>query len=211
MGILSILKGSKNEFYLENVRDKNLKFPRTFIVAKKKDVDSLTTGALVKLIFVLNKPTEEGCRAEKMWVRIVEHQNGLFKGILDNDPVFIKTIKCGETISFKAENIASIYGAQSPFNEKLFAIVTKKALEKRQINWIVRSSDPNHEEDSGWQFFYGDESTEYLDKSDNASIILLEEALSFEPLLEEVLGGDGDAYEYSEKLNRFVEFNESVH
>ena len=52
IGILSFIKGNKSEFYLENVIEKNSLFPRTFIIAKKEEVNNLATGALVKLNFV---------------------------------------------------------------------------------------------------------------------------------------------------------------
>lgn len=132
---------------------------------------------------------------------IKEFCNDLFTGTLNNDPYFLKSIKADDPITFKRENIAAVYGGKAPFDEKLLAIVTKKALEKKQINWVIRTDDLENERDSGWQLFYGDESDEYLDDVDNAAIVSLEDILAFEPLLEDVFSSHGYAYEYSEKEN----------
>ncbi|MHC1683044.1 MAG: DUF2185 domain-containing protein [Clostridiaceae bacterium] len=104
--------------------------------------------------------------------------------------------------------MAGIYGGQSPFDEKLFAIITQKALDNRQINWVVRTDDLENEQDSGWQLFYGDESDQYLEDACNAKLISLEQVLSFEPLLESVFSSHGYAYEYSELDNKFIEVEE---
>lgn len=208
MGLLNIFGGNKSEFYLENVVDLNKQFPRTFLIPAKKEIDNLKIGTLVKLIFVMKKPLENGCHAERMWVKITSIKSGNFTGVLNNDPYYLKSIRCGDTITFKAENIAAIYVEGTPFDEKLFAIITKRALESRQINWIVRTDDLNNEQDSGWQLFYGDETPEYLDDASNSAIVSLENVLSFEPLLEAVFSSSGNAYEYSECDNKFVEVKE---
>lgn len=208
MSILHMFGRNKPEFHLENVIELNKQFPRTFLIPAKKEIDKLEISTLIKLIFIMEKPLKNGCRAERMWVKITSIGNGTFTGILNNDPYYLKSIKCGDEIAFKAENIAAIYVQEPPFNEKLFAIITKKALENRQINWVVRTDDLNNEQDSGWQLFYGDETPEYLDNTSNSAIVSLENVLSFEPLLEAVFCSSGYAYEYSESDNKFVEVNQ---
>lgn len=208
MALLSMFGENGQEFYLENVIEKNRQFPRTFLMPDKKDIDKLEIGDLIKLIFVMKKQQTNGCHAEKMWVKITNKQNEIFTGILDNDPYYLKSVKAGDIITFNIENIAGIYVEKSSFNEKLFAIITKKALEKRQINWLVRTDNINNEQDSGWQLFYGDESSQYLDDPNNSTIISLEHILSFEPLLENVFSSFGNAYEYSVTTNKFVEVKE---
>lgn len=208
MGLINILGRNKPEFHLENVIEKNIEFPRTFLKPNQEEIEKLDIGNLIKLIFVMESPQKNGCRAEKMWVEITNNQNGVFKGVLDNEPYYLKSIKAGDIITFKEENIASIYGGETSFNEKLFAIITQKALDKRQINWVVRTDDLDNEQDSGWQLFYGDESDEYLEDSRNAKIISLEQVLSFEPLLESVFSTYGYAYEYSERNNKFIKVKE---
>jgi hypothetical protein len=205
MGLLDIFKKGGNEFYLENVKEQNKKYPRTFLIPSQEDIDNIKEGTLVKLVFVMEKALENSCRAEKMWVKVESIHHGTYTGILDNDPYYIMSIKAGAKIMFNSSNIACIYGGESSLNEKLFAIITKRALENRQINWVVRTEDLNNEQDSGWQLFFGDESEDYLDDSKNSTIVLLENVLSFEPLLEETFKSKGHSYEYSERLNKFVE------
>jgi Uncharacterized protein conserved in bacteria len=205
MSLLHIFGRNKPEFHLENVIELNKQFPRTFLIPAKKEIDKLENDTLIKLIFIMEKPQKNGCRAERIWVKITNIENGIFTGILNNDPYYLKSIKCGDKITFNAENIAAIYVQEPSFNEKLFAIITKKALENKQINWVVRTDDLNNEQDSGWQLFYGDETPEYLDDASNSAIVSLENVLSFEPLLEAVFSSSGYAYEYSESDNKFVE------
>lgn len=203
--LINIIGRNKPEFHLENAIEKNIEFPRTFLIPNQEEIEKLDIGNLVKLIFVMESPQKNGCRAEKMWTKITNKQNGVFTGVLDNEPYYLKSIKVGDIITFKAENIAGIYVGEASFNEKLFAIITQKALIKRQINWVVRTDDLDNEQDSGWQLFYGDESDEYLKDNRNAKIISLEQVISFEPLLESVFSNYGYAYEYSELNNKFME------
>ncbi len=132
MGHINIFGRNEPEFHLENVVKKNIEFPRTFLIPVQEEIVKLDIGNLIKLIFVMKRPQKNGCRAEKMWVKITNKQNGVFTGVLDNEPYYLKSIKAGEIITFKAENIAEIYGGEASFNEKLFAIITQKAIDKRQ-------------------------------------------------------------------------------
>jgi hypothetical protein len=205
---LSLFNGNSREYHLEDVVLLNKQSPRTLLIPSIEEIKKIEIDTLVKLIFVMEKALKNGCRAERMWVKVKSIKDGVYTGVVDNEPYYLKTIKCGDIITFKAENIACIYGGKSNFDEKLFAIITKKALKNRQINWVVRTDDIHNEQDSGWQLFYGDESPEYLDESDNASIVSLENILSFEPLLEEVFNSSGLAYEYSQSDNKFIEVRE---
>lgn len=209
MGIMEMFGRNKQEYYIENVRKLNQQYPRTFLIPTQDEINKIEIGGLVKLIFTMKKTQKNGCKAERMWVEISEKINEMndivFTGKLDNEPYYLKTIKCGDAIIFKAENIAGIYGGKSSFDENLFAIITKKALENRQINYVVKSNEIDSDQDSGWQLFYGDEDDAYLEDSGNASIISLEQALVFEPLLEYVFGEIGGSYEYSVRENKFIE------
>lgn len=207
MGLLNIFDKNKREYYLENVKELNQQNPRTFLIPSKVEIDTIEIGELVKLIFAMEKPQKNGCQAERMWIEITEKNDNSFTGKLDNEPYYLKTIKCGDTITFKSENIAGLYSGKSSFDENLFAIITKRSLAKRQINYAVKSDEINNGQDSGWQLFYGDEDEIYLNDSGNASIISLEQVLVFEPLLERVFGGTGTSYEYSEIENKFLELN----
>lgn len=44
-----------------------------------------------------------------MWVKITNINGDNFTGILDNDPYCLKSVKCGDEIIFKTENIIDTY------------------------------------------------------------------------------------------------------
>jgi hypothetical protein len=193
------------DFTLENVIDEHNANPRTFRIPSKKEIYELEKGDLVKLIFLLNESAEDGCEAERMWVNITEPNGDDFKGTLDNDPYYLKSIKCEDEISFKTENIATIYGGEFLFDETKFAFVSNKAIENRQVNYACKSEEIDNDEDSGWQLFFGDEEDDYLEDCDNISLLTLEEVLSFEPLLEDIFASEWEQFEYSKKENKFIE------
>jgi hypothetical protein len=131
-----------------------------------------------------------------MWVEIFEIDGENYKGYLTNQPYYIKELKVGDIVEFNAENIATVLTELS-FDENLKAIISKKALEKRQVNWVLKG-EPSKEEDSGWQFYFGDEDQDYFDIVDNCKIITLKEVLSFEPRIEKVLESSHNAFEWNE-------------
>lgn len=88
------------KYYLENAFELNKEYPDTFKIPPQKEIDSLKDGDYVKLIFA-----EENTAAERMWVKITEINGDNFIGILDNDPYGLKSVKCGDKIVFKTENI----------------------------------------------------------------------------------------------------------
>ncbi len=201
------MKKSKEEFHLENVYKVNKESPRTFLIPNEDEIRSIQIGDLVKIIFIMEEQQDDGCRAERMWVEISKISRGGFKGTLNNDPYYLKTISAGDEIDFSAKNIASIFIKEQLFDEKQFAIITKRAYENRQINWVVRTDDVDGVEDSGWQLFFGNEDNEYLDESSNAKLVTLEEVLVFEPLLEGIFAGRGNRFEYNSNENKFIEVN----
>lgn len=55
--------------------------------------------AWVKLAF------SEGEEVEHMWVMVKKEKGGMFEGILDNEPIYLKNIKDGDKVVFERENI----------------------------------------------------------------------------------------------------------
>lgn len=94
------------------------------------------------------------------------------------------------------------------FNEESFAIITKKALENKKIGKAVRTDEIAAVDDSGWRLSFGDEDKEYLSSPNNISLITLESALSYEPLLEKVFEEEGYIYIYDEEKGFFTEKEE---
>jgi len=203
---MGLFKSTQPEYQLENVAEQNRLHPRTFLKPSMEDIRLLKVGACVNLIFLLNQNKKNACRAEKMWVIITKINNGIFYGQLDNEPYYLKTIKKGDIIPFTADNIAKIsYGTSYTFDLNKIAVITNRALDRRQINWLLITDDITNDQYSGWQLFYGDEDGDYLAESKNSTIVPLKHILSFEPLLEFVFGQDGNAYEYSKQKNVFIE------
>lgn len=192
-------------FEFEDAVQMNKREPRHFQIPSEQRISNLVSGDLVKLIFIFKFETEDGCRAERMWVEITQFDGSSFKGILTNKPYYIKEVKVGSEIVFEKKHIAAIYFEQSSgIDEGKFAIITLRAIEKKEINWCVLD-EPHDDQDSGWQMFYGDEDEEYLDDSSNAKLLTLSRIMAFEPLLEPVFQSNWGAAEYNEKTNSFIQ------
>ena len=97
-----------SEYYLENAFELNKEYPDTFKIPSKKEIDSVKVNDLVKLIFVEKNDSPETI-PERMWVKIIEINKDNFVGILDNKPYYIESVKYGDKIVFKIENIIDIY------------------------------------------------------------------------------------------------------
>ena len=197
-------------YTLENIHEKHNADPRHFLKPSDEEIAGLQVGDPVRLIFLLSRETKEGCRAERMWVTITKINGTSYTGTLTNQPTFITTLNAGDIVDFSAENIATLLSDAAYFDLNQLAIITRKALTNREINFVFRADEFVNEKDSGYQFFFGDEDDAYLANPQNAILISLEQALSFEPLLETVIGKDGVAYVYDEEIHSFVENCEEV-
>lgn len=180
------------------------KFPRTFVIPTKQEIQALQIGDFVRLIFRMTAPLENGCQGERLWVEITQITGNGFQGLLRSIPKVIMELSEKETICFTANQIATIY-AETNLDETKLAMITKYALERREVNWAFYDDDRMDVQDSGWQLFYGGENEEYLDDPENVKLVSLEYVLSFEPRLEKVFLSDGAGYRYDEDKNEFVE------
>ncbi|MEI0488440.1 DUF2314 domain-containing protein [Brachyspira pulli] len=97
-----------NKYYLENAFELNKEYPDTFEIPSQKEIESLKVNDLVKLIFVEENDNPE-TMPERMWVKIIKINKDNFIGILDNYPYYIESVKYGDEIVFKIENIIDIY------------------------------------------------------------------------------------------------------
>lgn len=61
-------------------------------------------GEFAKMKFV------DGHRTEYMWVKVTDvDQNGeKYKGILDNDPLLVQTVRYGDIVEFEKEDILDV-------------------------------------------------------------------------------------------------------
>ena len=192
------------DYYLEDIIESQKRHgTRKFLRPTDNEIDGLKIGDIVRLFFVLNFETTDGCRAERMWVEITEINGDNFKGILTNTPVYIKDIGTGDIVKFSRTNIATVT-TKLTFDETKKALISKRAMNKKEINWAYKD-EPLNNMDSGWQLFYGDEDDNYNSNPSNIIIVSLEYILSFEPRLEDVFASENTAFEWNEKDMKFIE------
>lgn len=61
-------------------------------------------GDMVKLVFLLPKGSK--VHAERMWVEIIAmNSQGVFSGRLDNDPLYVKGLRCNDIVHFRRHHI----------------------------------------------------------------------------------------------------------
>ncbi len=82
--------------------EKNNKYPYSYFIPSKEDIDQLKVGDHVKLSF------HEDDQGEKMWVQIFVIDENTFHGQLDNVPVLMKTIKYRDIVVFERKNIIGV-------------------------------------------------------------------------------------------------------
>jgi len=191
-------------YYLENIPARHNENPRQFLKPTDAEIENLKPGDVVRLFFVFNFTTVDGCLAERLWVEITDIEGENFEGDLTNTPVFIKDVQAGDPITFTKNNIATVF-VESPIDETKKAIISKRALAKQQINRAMRG-ELNNPEDSGWQLLHGDEDQDYLDDPNNSTIVSLEHVLQFEPRLEAVFTSNGLEFDWDEDTGDFAEY-----
>lgn len=193
-------------YTLENIKELNRQSPRINPRPTDEEISNLKVGDLVKLIFKLDTPTENGFNGERMWIIIREISGNTFKGELNNEPYHLKSVKCGDIVKFTKDNIATVWNDNiKNIDLDKFAILTKRAWENKQINYATKIDELLNDKDSGWQLFYGDEDETYLNDEDNTALIPIGAVLQFEPLLEKVFLTDAKAVTYSNSINAFIE------
>lgn len=191
----------EKSFYLEDISIEAAKNPRHFLKPTDEELDNLKIGEMVRLFFVL-KEQRDNCRAERMWVEIEHIEKDTITGYLTNQPFYIEDIQIGDIIAFNRKNIATVI-VENSFDENKQAIISKRALEHRAVNWLLRE-EPSHDNDSGWQLYYGDEDDDYANQSSNYAIISLSSVLDFEPRLEKAFASSHDAFEWDDDSHDFI-------
>lgn len=80
--------------------------------------------------------------------------------------------------------------------ENKTAFVTKRLLDKKlSVGFAYREASDN-ENDSGWRFFVGDESQEYVDNPDNLVICSIDEIIKLDESIKSILNSEvNTAYE----------------
>jgi uncharacterized protein YegJ (DUF2314 family) len=186
---------------LEDVETVHARSHETFQIASREERLNLKPGRGVRLHFRFPEPLGDGCRAERMWVTITHADgNGGFRGMLENDPVYIRGLRPGDEVLFHARNVAQVLvprGDPAWIDEHLLAIVSRRVLERRHVGYLMRST-PDNPRDSGWQVFTGDEEPEYLADAATIEIVSLGRLMGMDGALRAVLGApQGSAFERS--------------
>ena len=72
-------------------------------------------GKIIKLIFRPTKQDPRVAGSERMWVIVTKDLgDGRYEGTLDNEPVGLKSVKCGDTITFHHDDIMNIFDKNTP-------------------------------------------------------------------------------------------------
>lgn len=202
------MKG-KRSWWLADAQKLADEFPYTFHKPSSEAVQALKSSDEVKLIFRFDSDDPEAPNAERMWVEILKISDRKFEGVLDNDPVYIKDLKCGDPVTFKAKHIIQV-SIDDPVPSKTDkylprCFVTQRIMRNEQKIGYLYREEPDTEEDSGWRFLCGDESDEYMDDSDNICFVSLGAVLSEDDRILDLLDAPiGAAFEFDESKARFV-------
>ena len=159
---------------LENIYKRNKEAPYTFYIPSEEVTSILSIGDIVKLIFV-GETENEDCAGERMWVEIIHRNEENFKGVLTNEPYYLKELKAGQEVSFQAKHICDTEFEDPTaskwdyyFDTKI--IVSDDVLDRGEFNFVLRDF-PNSEQDSGWTFFSGYEDDSFINNPDNLQCI----------------------------------------
>jgi Uncharacterized protein conserved in bacteria (DUF2314) len=97
------------DFRIADGETRHHEAPDGFEIPSREARESLQLGDFAKLVFEIVDPTEEMPGAERMWVAVIERQDGGFLGVLENIPAVITTIRLGDRISFRPEHVIEVY------------------------------------------------------------------------------------------------------
>lgn len=194
---------------LDSAVERHKEAPYTFYIPSDEVLDRLQAGDLVKLIFMAEETLDNGCEAERMWVKIVERNASDFRGELVNHPVYLDSLQYGDMIRFNAVHICSTQ-LEDPhakemddyYNYKV--IVSKDVLEREQFNFMMKD-EPNNEQDTGWTFFSGYEDDDYNADSTNFQVVSLGVVLNMDDSIIPYLDAEPpSAYERDVESGKFV-------
>lgn len=199
---------TSQQWYLRDADKIQKENPYTFYKPSKEILDQLKPGDFARLIFEFDPQADDGCSAERMWVKIEERNCNGFQGALDNKPVYIKSLALGDIVAFKEQHIVDTNqkdladAALAPFAK--LCIATKSILEGDKVGLLQRF-DPNNEKDSGWCFSGINDTQHYLDNKENIQVVSIGVVLNRDDSFLNLLKSPaGTAYELNESTGEFV-------
>ena len=91
-------------FKLIDGEKRNKKYPDTFKIPSEITKAAVEVGDYVKLGLELVDKT-----GERMWFKVVHRTLDTFTGVLDNHPVVIEDIECGDELLFETKHILATW------------------------------------------------------------------------------------------------------
>lgn len=150
-------------YELDNVAVIAQENPYSFYLPSSQVISQLKPGDHAKLMFL--KETSDQF-TERMWVQITSIDGDTFTGKLDNDPHWLKLIKCGDEVTFEACHImdTTLNDPVAHISQKYTAkcVVTNRVMEMGECHYLDRTS-PMDEQDSGFAFIHRDDTQEDID------------------------------------------------
>ena len=203
------LSRKKRSWWLADAEKLANEYPYTFHKPSSKAVGLLKPEDGVKLVFRFDSDDPAAPSAERMWVEITSVSGTKFEGSLDNEPKYLKDLKCSDPVTFEAKHIiqVSIDDPVPSTTDKylLRCFVTRRIMNDGQKIGYLYREEPDRDEDSGWRFLCGDESDEYMDDSENTSLVSLGAVLREDDAVLDLLDSPvGAAFELDRSTGQFV-------
>lgn len=100
----------KDHYELDNAEEIHREHPDSYWIPEKEVRESLKPGEVVKLVFRMEETKgSDDVSVERMWVEITNKHQGIYEGILDNDPSGSECVKGGQTVYFQPFHIIDVY------------------------------------------------------------------------------------------------------
>jgi hypothetical protein len=194
---------------LLDAESQNEAFPDTFPIPTRRERASLRTGDMVKLVFVLDPPPNQGPNAERMWVEVRSaYRDGSFDGWLTNNPVVITSLEPSVLVAFEARHVAGIALRRDEvaFDVERRAVVSIRALQLNGPPGWAGFDDPVDDSDSGWSVTAGDEPEGYFDRdpAEVTTVLTIGELVQRYPALVEVFQAGEGEWVYRPDHRRYV-------
>ncbi len=208
------MKNDKRSWWLADAQKLADKFPYTFHKPSPQAISMLSVGDEAKLIFRFQSADQEAPNAERMWVEIRAISDVGFDGILDNEPLYIHDLACGDPVQFERKHIIqlSIDDPVPSIVDEFMArcLVSDRILSDGKPVGCMYREEPDRDDDSGWRFLAGDESGDYLDNAGNLHVVSLGALLrEDDSVLEFLAAPAGAAFERDAATGRFIEVLQS--
>lgn len=187
------------DWSLQNIEDAHRASPNTFFIPDLEERRSQPAGAGVRLHFVLQQQGPDLPEAERMWVDVTEplSDQGRYRGVLTNEPVYLKDISAGDTVEFGPEHIAQILVRRDDPNwvdcAEQAALVSAMVFDEGEMIRFAYREGADNEQDSGWRLFTGHEASDYTDDPDNIRPCEVGWLLDFDPTLDAIIRSENGA------------------